>query len=302
MRPSKNMENKIFRHILKRSASMHESSGSQFCRTMAWIQSATDAFDESRFVMTFLTIMGVNRNIMQFQISFRRENRFQCQEIPESSRLEFLEKFLGNNFALSDAEYNTSGPLNRGGIADIPLLRTLLAICQKSRELSFWEVMDPFFSSIYKFGSFKNSFATITSLSELYFRFRRFILLVQMKKVISMNYDSSTSCWKPWWWVRLDLIFPMRDIYINSNLNLLTKFTSSSRSTKFKDILPWNISQMITKTIPVSMRIVISHTMKRSTLFWVYWKVNGNWDNDMIRISQWRESHYRTNTSFRRNK
>ena len=32
------------------------------------------------------------------------------------------------------------------------------------------------------FGSFKNPFATITSLSELYFRFRRFILLVQMKK------------------------------------------------------------------------------------------------------------------------
>ena len=59
------------------------------------------------------------------------------KEMLESSRLEFLEKFLGNNFALLDAEYNTSGPLNRGGIADIPLLRTLLAICQKSRELSF---------------------------------------------------------------------------------------------------------------------------------------------------------------------
>ena len=26
------------------------------------------------------------------------------KEIPESSRLEFLEKFLGNNFALSNAE------------------------------------------------------------------------------------------------------------------------------------------------------------------------------------------------------
>ena len=38
------------------------------------------------------------------------------------------------------------------------------------------------FSSIGKFGSFKNPFATITSLCELYFRFRRFILLVQMKK------------------------------------------------------------------------------------------------------------------------
>ena len=54
----------------------------------------------------------------------------------------------------------------------------------------------------------------------------------------------------------------MRDIYINSDLNPLTKFTSSSRSTEFKDILPWNISQMITKTIPISMRIVKSNIMK----------------------------------------
>ena len=61
-----------------------------------------------------------------------------------SSRLEFLEKFSVNNFALSDAEDNTSGPLNRGGIADLPLLRTLLAIRQKSQEPSFWEVMDSF--------------------------------------------------------------------------------------------------------------------------------------------------------------
>ena len=54
----------------------------------------------------------------------------------------------------------------------------------------------------------------------------------------------------------LDLILLMRDIYINSNLKLLTKFTSSSRNTEFHDILPWNISQMITKTITISTRIV----------------------------------------------
>ena len=41
---------------------------------------------------------------------------------------EFLKKFLTNNFALSDTEDNTSRLLNRGGIADLPLLRTLLAI------------------------------------------------------------------------------------------------------------------------------------------------------------------------------
>ena len=129
---------------------------------------------------------------MQFQISSRRETG---NEISESSRFEFLEKFLAINFALSDAEGNTSVSLNRGGIADLPLLRTLLAIRQKSREPSFWEVMELFcFSSICKFGSFKNPFATVTSLSELFFRFKRFILLVQTKKVISMNYGSSTGC------------------------------------------------------------------------------------------------------------
>ena len=39
---------------------------------------------------------------------------------------------------------NTLGPLNRGGIADLPLLRTLLAIPQTSQEPSVWEMMDSF--------------------------------------------------------------------------------------------------------------------------------------------------------------
>ena len=34
--------------------------------------------------------------------------------------------------------------MNRGGIADLPLLRTLLAIRLKPREPSFWEVMGSF--------------------------------------------------------------------------------------------------------------------------------------------------------------
>ena len=113
--------------------------------------------------------------------------------------------------------------------------------------------MDSCFKSICKFGSFKNPFAMTTSLSELYLRIRRFILLVQTKKVISMNYGSSTSSWKPWRWVRLDLILSMRDIHINSNLNPLTKFTRSSRSNDFKHIIPWNISHMVAKTIPNMM-------------------------------------------------
>ena len=64
------------------------------------------------------------------------------KEIPESSILGFLQKFLANNSALSDAEDNTSSTLNRRGIADLLLLKTVLAICQMSREQSFWEVME----------------------------------------------------------------------------------------------------------------------------------------------------------------
>ena len=153
--------------------------------------------------MIFKNHIGSYRNIMQFQISPKREN---SKETPKSSRLQFLEKFSANNFALSDAEDNTSGPLNRGGIADLPLLRTLLAIRQKSKSQVSGSDELFCFISICKFGSFKNPLATIASLSELYFRFRRFILLVKTKKVISMNYGSSRNSWKPCRWVRLDLI------------------------------------------------------------------------------------------------
>ena len=104
-----------------------------------------------------------------------------------------------------------------------------------------------------------------------------------------MNYDSNTRNWKPWRWIRLDLIFSMRDVYINPNLNPLTKFTNSSRSTELKDI-------------PLSIGIVISYTIKLGIPLWIWWKFNGNWDNKTIRISQWRESHSRTNTSVRGNK
>ena len=106
---------------------MYESSGSQFFRTTTGIQSGPDAFDESRFVMTFLTILGVIEILCSFKLVLEGKTG---KEIPESSRLEFLEKILAKNFALSDAQDNTSGLLNRGGTADLPLLRTQLAICQ----------------------------------------------------------------------------------------------------------------------------------------------------------------------------
>ena len=108
---------------------MYESSGSQFFRTTTGIQSGPDAFDKSRFIMTFLTILGVTEILCSFKLVLEGKTG---KETPESSRLEFLEKFSANNFALSDAEDNTSRPLTRGSIADLPLFRILLAIQQKS--------------------------------------------------------------------------------------------------------------------------------------------------------------------------
>ena len=79
--------------------------------------------------MTFLTTLGVTKILCSFRVVLERKID---KEIPESSRLEFLKRFLANNFALSDAEVNIYSLLNRRGIADLPLLRTLLGICQKS--------------------------------------------------------------------------------------------------------------------------------------------------------------------------
>ena len=91
--------------------------------------------------MTSLIVLGVIEILCSFRLVMEGKTGL---EIPESSRLEFLEKFSGNIFALSDAEDNTSRPVNRGTIADLTLLRTLLAIHKNSKEPSFWEVMDSF--------------------------------------------------------------------------------------------------------------------------------------------------------------
>ena len=88
---------------------MYEIPGSQFFRTKTGIQSGPDAFDESRFAMTFLTNLGVTKILCSFRLALEGKAG---KKIRELSRLEFLEKFLAQNFALSDEEDNTSEPLN----------------------------------------------------------------------------------------------------------------------------------------------------------------------------------------------
>ena len=123
--------------------------------------------------------------------------------------------------------------------------------------------------------------------------------MAQTKKMISMSYGSCTSCWKPWRWVRFELILTVGDININSNLNSVIKFTSGSRSTEFKDISPPPMEHLTNnhKDHPNHRKNSHKLCVETDILFWVYWKVNGNWDNSIVRISQWSKSHCRTNTS-----
>ena len=81
---------------MKISASMYESSGSQFFRTTTGMQSGPDAYDKSKFIMTFFTILGVTEMLCSFRLVLGGKTG---KEIPESSTLEFLENFSANNFA-----------------------------------------------------------------------------------------------------------------------------------------------------------------------------------------------------------
>ena len=78
--------------------------------------------------MTFLTILGVTETLYSFRLVLEGKTG---NEIPESLRLKLLEKSSANSFALLGAEGNTSRPLNRRAIADLPYLRALSSICQK---------------------------------------------------------------------------------------------------------------------------------------------------------------------------
>ena len=146
---------------------------------------------------------------MQFQISSRRENRQRSlSHQGQSPQYSFSKQFCfiicrtQHLWVIEQRRYSRF-TLVENTITNSP--KVLLA-----KSLGIDKIIC--FISICKFSNFKNPFAMITSLSKLYFRFRRFVLLLQMKKVIYMSYCSSTSSSKPWRSVNLDSIIRMKDV------------------------------------------------------------------------------------------
>ena len=96
------------------------------------------------------------------------------KKIPKSS--ESLKKFLANNFILSDAEVNTCEPsVEQRRYRRLTFVENNISNLPKVPRAKFLKCDGLFrLINICKFDSFKNAFATITSLSELYFTFRNF--------------------------------------------------------------------------------------------------------------------------------
>ena len=159
-------------------------------RTITGIQSGPDAFNKSTFVMTLLTILGVTEILCSFRLVLEG---IMGKEMSQLSRLIFLERLLANRFALSDAEDNNCGPLNRGGIVDLPMLRTLLAIRLKSQELRFWEVTDSFV--LVEYASLAAS-TTLLQLLHAYLNFQRNFL--KIKRIYSVGKNKKSDFYELW--------------------------------------------------------------------------------------------------------
>ena len=214
--------------------------------------------------------MGVAEILCSFRLV--REGKA-GKEIPESSMIRVL-RFFANSFALSDAEDNTFGRFNRGAIADLPLLRTLLTFHQKSQEPTFREVMD---SVLLTYAIFAAS-STLLQKSIA-------CLNITVQKIYSTGTNKKNDFYQLWEQHKqlkaIEMIEFWSDIYNEGYTHQFQpeytdKIHLQQWSTKFKDILPCNTSQMITKNILNTTRIVLSYAMKRSNPFWLWQKVNGD--------------------------
>ena len=86
MRPFSSLDS--LRQILKSSSFTYESSGS-FFKTADEIQSGPDTFEESRFVMIFLTNSGPKQILCSFRLALEGKAG---KKIPESSKFRVLRK------------------------------------------------------------------------------------------------------------------------------------------------------------------------------------------------------------------
>ena len=118
---------------------MSESSVSQFFRTTTGIQSGPDNLNESRVIMTFLTILRVTEMLCTFRLVVEGKT---AKEIPESSKLEFLEKSLANNCFIRCRRQHLGAVEQR--YSRFIFVEKTITNLPNVPQPSFWEVIDSF--------------------------------------------------------------------------------------------------------------------------------------------------------------
>ena len=119
----------------------------------------------------------------QFQMG-KQEKRYWSHKDQSS-----LKKVVSKQFCFIRCRRHYVWVVEQRSYSRSNFVQNIISNSPKVIRAKFWESDGLFcFICIHKFGSFKNSFATITSFSKLYFRFRRYIVLVHTE-CFSLTYD-----------------------------------------------------------------------------------------------------------------
>ena len=168
--------------------------------------------------------------------------------------------------------------MNRGGIVDFSLLRTISAICLESRESSFLEVIDFYFISICKFDRFKKPFAIITSFLNFtldshdlfcWYRWKKWFLWTMAAAQMGENHRAE---WGLRWYLQWG-IYTSIPTWNHSHNSLVAAEAPSLKIPFYGISIKWSWK--------------LNHNLGNETRLPIWHKVNGNWDN-MIRITHWK--------------
>ena len=142
---------------------MYKISGSQFLRTTNGIQSGPDAFTESAFKMTFLTILGVTKI---YAVSDPVVEGSAGKKISESSRLRVHIKVFSKQFCFIRCRRQHHWAVEQRRYSRLTFVDNTISNSPEVPKVKLLGSDGLFcFSSICKFGSFKKPFGetSITS-------------------------------------------------------------------------------------------------------------------------------------------
>ena len=181
--------------------------------------------------------------------------------------------------------------LNRGRKADLPLLRTLLAICQKSQEPSFWKLMESFVLLVYTSLAVSRTllhrllahlnFTLDSEDFSFWYKRKKWFLWTMAAAQAAENHGDE---WCLTWYFRWGICTSFPTCTHSQNSLAAAEALSLKISSHWRS-LNVHVDRPNQQENSHKQCDEMGHPIVNMM------KVKGNWDNNMIRISQWRKSH-----------